>query len=432
MSSAETSVQRPSRLTAGMIAPLVLVTSLFFLWGVANNLNDILIKQFKKAFVLSDFESSLVQSAFYLGYFLFAIPAALFMRRFGYKAAIVTGLMLFGAGALAFYPAAEIRTYGAFLFALFVIASGLAFLETSANPFMALLGDPASATRRLNFAQAFNPLGSIAGVLIGRRFILSGFEPTQAQLAAMPPAAVTHFYATEARAVQGPYLLLGGVVLLWALLILMVKFPPIVEPEAADATPGKKAGFLGLLRRPRLLFGVLAQFFYVGAQVGLWSFTIRYAQHAVPGMGEKVAADYLTYSLIAFIAGRFVGAALMGRISPQRLAGLYALINIGLCAVAAFVGGEAGLIALVAASFFMSILFPTIFATAIQGLGPLTKPGSSLLVMSIIGGAVLSAAMGRVSDLSSIEYAMLVPAAAFAVVAMFAFGARDRGVAAAA
>jgi FHS family L-fucose permease-like MFS transporter len=206
-------------------AAIALIVSLFFLWGMANNLNDVLIKHFKKLFTLSDFGSGLVQSAFYLGYFLVAIPAALFMQRYGYKAAVVLGLVLYGAGALLFFPAAEVQSYGFFLAALFVLAGGLAFLETSANPMVATLGPAEDSERRLNFAQAFNPLGSIAGVVIGRTFILSGLEYTPEQTAVMSPQAIDAWHAREAAAVQTPYVVIGLGVLAWAVLIALTRFP---------------------------------------------------------------------------------------------------------------------------------------------------------------------------------------------------------------
>jgi FHS family L-fucose permease-like MFS transporter len=407
-------------------APLVLIVALFFLWGVANNLNDVLIPHLKKAFFLNDLQSGLVQMAFYLGYFFLALPASVVMRRHGYKAAVIVGLLLFGLGALLFYPAAEVRQYSWFLAALFVLASGLAFLETSANPLITVLGDPAKAEQRLNFAQAFNPLGSITAVVVGRQFILSGVEPTKAQFAAMTPAQLQAFQTTEAHSTQGPYLIIAGVVLAWALLVAFTRFPRQAgspDPDEADAGLPAGQAIPALLARPRFLFGVAAQFFYVGAQVGVWSYMIRYAQHEVPGLGEKAAAAYLSWSLVGFMAGRFIGAAAMSRVSPSRLMGLFAAINVGLTLVAVVVGGKVGLYALAATSFFMSIMFPTIFAGSLKGLGPLTKTGSSFLVMSIIGGAILTTAMGAVSDASAINIAILVPCACFAVVGLFGFTA---------
>jgi FHS family L-fucose permease-like MFS transporter len=404
---------------ARYIVPLLLIVSLFFLWGAANNLNDVLMKHFKKAFTLSDFQTGLVQSAFYFGYFCFAIPAALFMKRFGYKAAVVLGLWLFGAGALLFVPAANMHSYGFFLVALYVLASGLAFLETSANPLITVLGDPATAESRLNFAQSFNPLGSIAGVLIGSSFILSGVELTPEQTAAMSETALQSWYAAESQAVKGPYIAIGLFVLAWAALVAFVRFPAAAVGPAADEV-GSKGDYRTLLARPRFMGGVIAQFFYVGAQVGIWSYLIRYTQVELPGTPEKLAAQTITASLVLLFIGRFLGAALMQRIAPAKLLTAFSAINVLLCAVAVLAGGTPGLAALIATSLFMSIMYPTIFALSIRGLGPLTKAGSSLLVMAIIGGAVLTALMGYVSDISSITTAMLVPAGCFVAILVFA------------
>lgn len=396
---------------------LIITVSLFFLWGVANNLNDILIAQFRKAFTLSDFGTSFVQQVFYFGYFLLAVPASMVMRRFGYKAAIVAGLMLYAAGALLFYPAAQASLYQLFLLALFVIAAGLAFLETSANPLMTELGDPATAARRLNWAQAANPLGAITGILIGRFFILSGIEHDEQALVTMDAAAREAFYRSEVQAVVGPYMWIAAIVLAFAVAALFVAFPKNPPREAGDTTQGGR--FADVLRHPRLIGAVVAQFFYVGAQVGLWSYTIRYAQ-ANAGFGERAGADALFVSLVLFAGGRFAGAALMARMAPVRLLALFAGISLALAAVAGLIGGTIGLYALVASSFFMSIQFPTIFAIGIDGLGPLRRIGASLIVMAIIGGAGLTALMGLVSDLAGITHAVLVSAASFAVVLAFA------------
>jgi FHS family L-fucose permease-like MFS transporter len=418
----------PNSLVRTAILPLVLIVSLFFLWGMANNLNDILIKQFKKAFELSDFQAGLVQSAFYLGYFVFAIPAGMFMRRYSYKAAIVLGLLLYATGAFLFYPAAQAHTYNLFLLALFVIASGLAFLETTANPLVTVLGPAEGAARRLNLAQAFNPLGSITGILIGQHFIFSGVEHTATDLAAMSPAARQAFYAAESSAVQTPYLVIGGIVVLWALLVALTRFPT----TSSEAEPvGQRHGIFGrLLRKRRFVLAIVAQFFYVGAQVGIWSFLIRYIQDGLPGTPEKSAAVYLTVSLVLFMMGRFVGTALLRYLPPARLLGIFALINLALCSIAVATPHSIGVYALVASSLFMSVMFPTIFALGLEGLGDdERKLGSSLIVMSIIGGAILTALMGAVSDQAGIHWAMAVPAVCFAVILWFAFTASATQVA---
>lgn len=416
------------RARAGYRPAIILTVSLFFLWGMANNLNDILIAHFRRSFTLSDFETSFVQQAFYIGYFLFAIPAAIVVRRRGYRSAIVVGLSLYGIGALLFYPAAHYGEYRYFLAALFVIASGLAFLETTANPLIADLGEPEGAARRLTLAQAANPVGTVVGVLIGKYFILSGLGHDPAALAAMPPAARRALLREEVTAVQMPYLAIGLVVLAVAVAAALVRFPRQRDDAGASAREDTGvAGVAAALRRPMLRFAVVAQFFYVGAQVGLWSYTIRYAQANVPGMIERSAADYLFASLVLFGIGRFAGSALMARIGSATLLCVAAATAAALTLVAAFVGGGAGLYALVAASLFMSIQFPTIFALGLRGLGAESQSGASLIVMAIIGGAVLTGAMGRVSDLAGINMALLVPVFGFLVVLAFARRASRAG-----
>jgi len=421
MAQATTATLDASPSAAGMVRllPLVLVVSLFFLWGMANNLNDVLVAQFKKVFTLSDLEAGLVQSAFYLGYFLVAIPAGIFMRRFGYKGAIVAGLLLYGAGALLFWPAAALATYGMFLAALFVIAGGLAFLETSANPLVTLLGEPQGAAARLNWAQAFNPLGSITGILIGQHFIFSGIEHTAAEQAAMGEAARQAYLASEATAVQLPYLMIALVVLGWAVLVALTRFPD-VRAQAPDAP--SRHGVLGrLLRDGGFMAAVAAQFFYVGAQVSVWSYLIRYVQASLPGTPAKEAANFLTAALVCFMAGRFVGAALMKYIRPARMLAVFAAVDTVLALVAMLASGTLGVYALVACSFFMSVMYPTIFALGVEGRDDgERKLGASVLVMSIIGGAVLTAATGAMSDLGGIAMAMVVPALCFVVVLLFA------------
>jgi FHS family L-fucose permease-like MFS transporter len=417
------SAEKPAFITPGFIGATVLVVALFAFWGMSNSLNDVLIPQFRKTFLLGDFGSSFVQFATFIGYFVFAIPAALFMRRFGYRAAVVMGLVLFGTGALLFYPAAQYGEYHFFLGALFVVASGLSFLETSANPMIAAMGPPESADQRLNFAQTFNPLGTIVGVFLGKELILSDHHFTPEQIRAMEPAAESAWRAGELAAVKLPYLGIACVVLLWALLVAVAKFPPMAQRIPADRDSGA-GGFRGLLAFRRYWLGVLAQFAYVGAQVGVWSFVIRYTQFNTPGTAEKVAANNLIITLTLFFAGRFIGTLLMSKFRPAALLAAFAVADVVLCTIAALSGGNTGLYALMATSFFMSIQFPTIFTMSLRGLGTYTKSGSSFLVMAIVGGAVVPPIMGLVSDASSINMAMLVPALCFVAVFLFAWVSR--------
>ena len=404
--------------TNSYVLPLILIVSLFFMWGMGGSINDILIQQFKKTFVLTDFESGLVQSAFYLGYFLLAVPASLIMRKFNYKTGIVIGLFLFATGALLFYPAAENASYGFFLVALFVIASGLTFLETAGNPYVSALGDPESATFRLNLAQSFNPIGCITGVLIGQNFILSGIEHSKEQLAKMTPEAVKAYYTSEVHAVQTPYLMIGIVIIVAALVILATKFPVVKDEETQGASTTKQT-LKYIFGKRHFRQAVMAQFFYVGAQVCIWSFLIRYIQGTIPGTPEKTAANFLTISLVVFTAGRFIGTVLLKRIKGHNLLWIYAAINLVLITVALVFPGTIGLWALVGTSFFMSIMYPTIFSLGIRGLGEHTKLAASVLVMAIIGGALITPVMGLVSVHFGIGKAIVVPLLCFLIVAYY-------------
>jgi FHS family L-fucose permease-like MFS transporter len=395
----------------------VLVTTLFFLWAIPNNLNDILIRQFMKSFTMNRLEAGLIQSAFYLGYFLLAMPAALVMRRFGYKSGFVIGLFLFSLGAVLFWPAAIVDRYAFFLFALFVIASGLSFLETASNPFIAQLGDSSTAARRLNLAQAFNPLGSITGALIGTVFIFSGVELDPRQIAALQ---AHHRYAawlhSETMRVVAPYLVLGAATFTVLVLIAATRFPASLHAEEDTAEPHRLGS---LLRRPHFLMAVVAQFAYVGAQVGTWSYLIPYIL-AYTRENEKAAGYFLTGSLVLFGVGRFVSAWLMRFVRPSRLMAVYAVVNTALACVGVFFPGWTGMVALLFTSFFMSLMYPTIFAQGIRGLGDYAKIGGSLIVMAIVGGAVLTPVMGLISvRCGSMALAYLVPALAYVVVALY-------------
>jgi FHS family L-fucose permease-like MFS transporter len=404
----------------GQLVPFILVTVLFFLWGIPNNLNDVLIRHFMKSFAITRFQAGLVQSAFYMGYFLLAMPAAFLMRRAGYKIGFVTGLVLFGAGAFLFWPAARAGSYGFFLFALFVIASGLSFLETASNPFIAQLGDQQSSERRLNFAQAFNPLGAISGALIGTVFIFSGVELTPQEIAA---EQVRHTYEaylqTETLRVVRPYLVIGTIALLWAILILRTKFPKIQSEHENEA--GDRGHLRDLLHYPHFLFAVVAQFFYVGAQVGTWSYFISYVQDYAH-QSEKVAGYFLTGTLVAFGIGRFASAWLMRYVKPAKLMGGYCIANVALLGFAVLRPGWVGLWCVFLTSFFMSLMFPTIFALGLKELGPNTKLGGSLLVMAIVGGAVLTPAMGFISERThSLALAYSVPLVAYVIIGLYSY-----------
>jgi FHS family L-fucose permease-like MFS transporter len=404
----------------GMTA-FLLVTGLFFLWGIPNNLNDVLIRQFMKSFEISRLQAGLVQSAFYTGYFLFSVPAAMVMRRFGYKSGLLTGLLLYSLGTFLFYPAAEARSYNLFLLALFVIASGLGFLETGSNPLIAQMGDPESAVRRLNFSQAFNPLGAITGVLIGTFFIFSGIELKPDDIVRLKAAGTYDAYLQhETMRIIAPYLVLGVVVLVWAFLIFRTPFPPLAGGSSSDSDE-PQGRYQDLLRYPHFLLAVVAQFCYIGAQVGTWSYFIQYVQDYTH-VPEKVAGYFLTGTLAGFGVGRFGSSYWMKLVRPNVLMGLFAVANVILVAIGVLLPGWIGLWAIFLTSFFMSIMFPTIFALGLRDLGPNTKAGASLLVMSIIGGAVFTPVIGLVFQAShSMALAMTVPLLCYVSVAFYAF-----------
>jgi FHS family L-fucose permease-like MFS transporter len=409
------------------LVPFILVTALFFFWGIPNNLNDVLIKQFMKSFEISRFRAGLLQSAFYMGYFLLSMPAALIMRRYSYKVGLVTGLLLYSAGAILFWPAAVVGEYGFFLFALFVIASGLAFLETGANPFIAQLGDPASSETRLNFAQAFNPFGAVGGALIGTVFIFSGIEHSAEKIAGMKGAGTyTAYLHGETMRVITPYVILGCVVFVWALLMIRTKFPKIAGEGAVDAG-GDKGRLRDLFKYPHFIQAVIAQFFYVGAQVGTWSYLIQYVQDYTH-QSEKVAGYFLTGTLVVFLVGRFLATYLMQFVQPSKLMGFYSIINVLLVAIGVLLPGWTGFWSIFLTSFFMSLMFPTIFALGLKELGPNTKVGGSMIVMAIVGGAVFTPLMGLIFDASrSMATAMLVPLACYVFIAYYGFiGSRVR------
>lgn len=402
------------------LAAFLLTTTIFFVWGMSNNLTDILVQQFRKSFELSNVQAQLVQTAIFAAYFVMATPAALLMRRFGYKAGLVTGLITFGVGTLAFLPAASYGRYTPFLIALFVTGSGQAFLETAANPLIAQFGDPATSERRLNFSQAFNPPGTVMGVLFGTWFIFSGVEKTPAEVAAMKVQGTYAAYLhSETMRVVPTYVAMGCAVLLLAVLIARVKFPASVDEKLVEDEPSSGA-YSRLLRNKGLMFAVVAQFFYVGAQISTWSNLIFYLKRYTT-LSDKGAGYFLTGTLIALMAGRIVSVPLMRVIAPSRLIAIYAVINCGLVAVGMFQPGMTGGIALLATSFFMSVMFPTIFALGVKGLGEDTKIAGSFLVMAILGGAIFPPLLSWIGkELNSLALGYVLPGIGYVVVAVYA------------
>lgn len=418
-------VDQPPRPTGAQIVegrylvPFILITSLFLSWAFAASLNDVLIRHFQAALDLTRGQSSLIQLAFYIGYFCAALPAGLVIRKFGYKGGILVGLALYAAGAFAFYPAAEVRSYAAFLAALYVIAVGLAFLETSANPYVALLGDPSTGSARLNLAQSAYGLGAIAGPIVGGMLILTSVELTPRQLQAMSPQVLEAFRSATAATVQKPYLCIGLAVCVLAVIISFTRFPPL--DGAAASSVSRLASPFRVLRHRRLRWAIVAEFFYVGAQVGVWSFFIDFCKDVMPALHQQRIAYLLSGSLATLMVGRFTGAFIQRRVRPASHLALYAAINVLLCLAAAYAGGGVAIAALWCTSFFMSIMFPTIFALGVEDLGPEAELASSFLIMSIIGGALIPPAMGLIADrIGGAQHIMVVPAFCFAVCLLFA------------
>ncbi|WP_288789566.1 L-fucose:H+ symporter permease [uncultured Elizabethkingia sp.] len=411
----EQSTKASSERRRGYLFPLILVTSLFFFWGFVHNLDPVLIPHLRKAFQLTDLESSLVDFSIFIAYFLMAIPAGNVMRKYGYKSGIIFGLCLFALGAFLFIPAANTQMYIFFLGALFVIACGLAFLETAANPYVTILGPEETATRRLNFSQSFNGLAAFIAPIVGGKYILSEQSLTDAQLKALPPHELNAYIAQEAASVKGPYLVLGVIIVIVMLLFVFTKLPDIKHEDDGD-----KSKISHAWRHKHLRWAVVAQFFYVGAQVCVLSFFIRFVVVSA-GITEKNAAFYSGLAGLAFMVGRFVGTFFMKYVKPNKLLMIYAVLSMLLTLVAVFGKGDITIYALIGVAFFMSIMFPTIFSLGIADLGKDTKIASSLIVMSIVGGAILPLGLGYISDVThSIQYGYIVPFICFIIV--FAFG----------
>jgi len=396
--------------------PFIMVTSLFFMWGFVHNLDPILIPHLKRSFSLNNLQSSLVDSSVFIAYLLMAIPAGILVKNYGYKSGIITGLLLFALGSFLFIPAANTGQYLFFLGALFIIACGLTILETVANPYVSLLGDPATATRRLNFAQSFNGLAATMAPIIGARIILTEGS-TDEELSAMTESARQLSLAAEASSVKTPYLVLGSLILAIAIIFYFIRLPEIEQNEEE----GESKNVFHALRHKHLSWAVAAQFFYVGAQVCIFSFFILYAVE-VAQIDKVVAADYLGWGCgLAFMIGRFIGVFFMRFIQSERLLAIYSVLCILLCLPAIFMQGYIAIYSVIGIAFFMSIMFPTIFSLGIKGLGRDTEYGSSLIVMAIVGGAVLPLIFGYISDLTgSLQFGHIVSLGCFVVVLAFA------------
>lgn len=368
------------------ILPLALVFCLFFLWAISSNLLPTMIRQLMKTCELNAFEASFTETAYWLAYFICPIPIAMFMKRYSYKAGIIFGLALAAMGGLLFFPAAMIKEYWAYLGIFFIIAAGMCFLETAANPYVTALGDASSAPRRLNLAQSFNGLGAFVAAMFLSKLVLSGNSYTRETLPAGFEGGWEGYIQMETDAMKLPYLILAGILIVIAIMFIIVKLPKIKEEE--DTDDDQPLIDFSVLKRRHLRWGVISQFFYNGGQTALNSLFLVYCCNYA-GLPESTATTFFGLYMLAFLLGRWIGTALMIRFKPQNMLTVYAIVNVALCGVIVVFGGMTGLYAMLGVSFFMSIMYPTQFSLAIDGLGNQTKSGSAFLVMAIVGNACL-------------------------------------------
>lgn len=368
------------------LIPLILVFCLFFLWAISSNLLPTMIRQLMKTCELNAFEASFTETAYWLAYFICPIPIAMFMKRYSYKSGIVFGLLLAALGGLLFFPAAIIKEYWAYLCIFFIIAAGMCFLETAANPYVAALGDESSAPRRLNLAQSFNGLGAFVAAMFLSKLVLSGNTYTRETLPAGFEGGWEGYIQMETDAMKLPYLILAAVLIIIAVAFIFVKLPKIKEEE--EKGEDSKLIDFSVLKKSHLRWGVIAQFFYNGGQTAVNSLFLVYCCNYA-GLPESTATTFFGLYMLAFLLGRWIGTALMIKFKPQNMLTAYAVVNIILCGVIMTFGGMVGLYAMLGVSFFMSIMYPTQFSLALTGLGEQTKSGSAFLVMAIVGNACL-------------------------------------------
>jgi FHS family L-fucose permease-like MFS transporter len=408
--------------------PFILVTSLFALWGFANDITNPMVAAFKNILLISNFESSLVQFAFYGGYCIMAIPAAIFIQKFDYKKGILTGLGLYSLGCLLFIPAGNSMAFWAFLLAYFVMTCGLAFLETTSNPFILSMGPEATATRRLNLAQAFNPIGSLTGMLIAKEFILSRLNPaTETERIALQSTdseALNTIQQADLDIVIAPYLILGVVVLFFFLIFAFSRLPKITTANTQSSST--LATFLRLLGNKRYTYSVVAQAFYVGVQIMVWTFIIQYAEREL-GMSKADAQGYNMVAMVLFVCSRFICTFLLRYFKPSALLTIFAVGGILFTSGTIFIQGYAGLYCLMAVSICMSLMFPTIYGIALNGLGDDAKLASAGLILAIGGGCLLPPLQGLLIDkaiwfeaaFSSVRISFVLPLICFIIIAAY-------------
>ena len=407
---------------------LSLIFCLFFLWAISSNLLPTMIRQLMKTCELNTFEASFTESAYWLAYFICPIPIAMFMKRYSYRSGIIVGLLLAATGGLLFLPAAMVKSYAVYLGIFFIIATGMCFLETAANPFFIALGPPETATRRLNLAQSFNGLGAFVAAMFLSKLVLSGTTYTRDTIPVDYPGGWEGYINTETDAMKLPYLILAIILILVAVVLALQKLPKVEEDESqtsestsdTQSSAKKKLIDFSTLRHPHLLWGVIAQFFYNGGQTAINSLFLVYCCTYV-GIDEGTATTFFGLYMLAFLAGRWIGTLLMARFAPEKMLLVYAIANIILCAVVSFLGGMAGMYCMLAISFFMSIMYPTQFSLAITGLGSQTKSGSAFLVMAIVGNACVPQLTAYIMHQNEHIYqiAYIIPMICFAFCAFY-------------
>ena len=402
------------------LLPLALIFCLFFLWAISSNLLPTMIRQLMKTCELNTFEASFTETAYWLAYFIFPIPIAMFMKRYSYKAGIIFGLLLAAAGGLLFFPAAMLKEYWAYLCIFFIIATGMCFLETAANPYVTVLGDAATAPRRLNLAQSFNGLGAFISAMFLSKLILSGTHYTRETLPVDYPGGWDAYIQVETDAMKFPYLMLALLLVVIAVIFIFYKLPKI--GDEGQKTKEKLIDF-EVLNRSHLRWGVIAQFFYNGGQTAINSLFLVYCC-SYAGLPEETATTYFGLYMLAFLLGRWIGTGLMVRFRPQDMLLVYALVNVVLCGVIMSCGGLVGLYAMLGVSFFMSIMYPTQFSLALKDLGDQTKSGSAFLVMAIVGNACLPQLTAYLMHVNGQLYhvAYVVPMLCFLFCAYYGWG----------
>lgn len=431
--------KKPALVPKELLLPFILITSLFALWGFANDITNPMVAAFKRVLELNNTQASFVQLAFYGGYFTMALPAAFFIKKYSYKTGILLGLGLYFLGALLFYPAAAWESYGFFLASLYILTFGLAFLETTANPYILSMGPEATATQRLNLAQAFNPMGALAGLFVAKEFILNALQSNATDadgkiiFESLDESAKAVIRTADLMVIRDPYVILGLVVLGILVVIALVKMP---ENKDSNSNVDFKNTMRRLLKNRNFVEGTLAQMFYVGAQIMVWTYIYQYAE--VLGISNAEAVNFGYAALLVFLVGRWICTFLLRFIQPSKLLSIFSILAIIFTAGAIFLPGMAGLYSLVAISFAMSLMFPTIYGIALEGLGEDSKFAAAYLVMAIVGGAIMPTLQGMLLDIGGFNYndvlilgvpevnfSFILPLACFVMVLLFSLRAKN-------